>query len=91
MNIKEEHKVSKTSNYPAQKLLTELELLAHIERHYAGNPATRIYVAPRCYIIPDFFEYALKGMLKSFEEKEEFETCVRVHNLIQSIRRKRTP
>jgi hypothetical protein len=66
--------------------LSEIELLAHLERHYAGNPAARIYVAPRCYIIPDFFEFALHGMLKSFEEKEEYEVCARVYKLIQSIR-----
>jgi hypothetical protein len=91
MNIKEEHNITKTSNYPEQKLLSELELLAHLERHYSGNPASRIYVAPRCYIIPEFFEHALLGMLVSFEEKEEYEVCARVYKLIQSLRRKRVP
>ena len=88
MNIKEEHKVSKTSNYPEQKLLSELDLLEHLERHYAGNPAARIYVAPRCYIIPEFFEYALRGMLQSFESREEYEVCARVLNLIRTIERR---
>jgi len=89
MNIREELKVTKTSNYPEQKVLSEFELLVHLERHYAGNPAARIYVAPRCYIIPGFFEFALQGMLVSFEEREEYEMCARVYKLIQSIREKR--
>jgi len=89
MNTKEEHKQVKTSNYPAQKILGEVELLEHIEMHYSGNPAARIYVAPRCYIIPDFFEFALVGMLKSFEEREEYETCARIYKLLQSIQEKR--
>jgi hypothetical protein len=79
--------VVKTSNYPQQKLLSELELLHHLERHYAGNPATRIYVAPRCYIKPDFFQYALTGMLQSFEEQEEYEVCSRIFKLLQSIQK----
>jgi hypothetical protein len=85
MNIKEEHKVVKTSNYPEQRLLSELELLAHLERHYAGNPAARIYVAPKCYIISEFFEHALFGMLASFEDREEYEACARIMKLLKII------
>ena len=91
MNIKESLKVKKTSNYPEQKVLSEAELLAHLERHYSGNPAARIYVAPRCYIIPAYFEYALQGMLKSFVDKEEYELCSRVYALIQCIQERRLP
>jgi hypothetical protein len=80
--------VKKTSNYPAQRLLSELELLAHLERHYAGKPAARIYVAPRCYIVPEFFEFALYGMLASFEEREEYEACARVWILLKYIERR---
>lgn len=79
----------KTSNYPEQKLLSEMELLQRLERHYNGNPAARIYVAPRCYIIPAFFEYALHGMLMSFEEREAYEVCARVWNLLQRIEKER--
>ena len=91
MNIKEEFKIEKTSNYPAQKVLSELELLAHFERHYAGNPAARIYVAPRCYIRPEFYPQALTGMLESFSQREEYETCTRIYNLIQSVKEKHKP
>jgi hypothetical protein len=87
MRTQEKYNVVKTSNYPEQKLLSELELLHHLERHYSGNPATRIYVAPRCYIKPEFFEFALIGMLKSFEEREEYEICSRIFKLLQSIRK----
>jgi len=90
MHIREERKV-KTSNYPDQKVLSEMELFTHLERHYSGNPASRIYVAPRCYIIPEFFEYALRGMLASFEDKEEYEVCARVYKLIQFIEERRSP
>ena len=85
MHIQQKYNILKTSNYPEQKLLSEQELLQHLERHYAGNPASRIYVAPRCYIIPEFFQFALTGMLKSFEEKEEYEICSRILKLLQSI------
>lgn len=87
MHTQQKYSISKTSNYPEQKLLSEMELLLHLERHYAGNPAARIYVAPRCYIIPEFFQYALNGMLLSFEEQEEYETCSRILKLLQSIRK----
>ena len=87
MRIREKYKVVKTSNYPEQKLLSELELLHHLERHYAGNRAARIYVAPRCYIKPEFFEYALMGMLRSFEAQEEYEICSRVLKLLKLERK----
>jgi hypothetical protein len=85
MHIQQNYKVTKTSNYPAQKLLTELELLQHLERHYAGNPAARIYVAPHCYIKPEFYSYALRGMLASFEGREEYEICARIVTLLKSL------
>ena len=75
--------VINTSNYPEQKLLSELELLDHLERHYGGSPVARIYVAPRCYIIPDFYQPALRGMLVSLEEQEEYEACARILKLLQ--------
>jgi len=87
MRTQEKYNVVKTSNYPEQKLLSEVELLHHLERHYSGNRAARIYVAPRCYIKQEFFEFALKGMLKSFEDREEYEMCSRVFKLLQSIRK----
>ena len=64
----QKYSVVETSNYPEQRLLSELELLHHLERHYAESSVARIYLAPRCYIIPEFFQYALNGMLLSFEE-----------------------
>jgi hypothetical protein len=79
--------VKKTSNYPAQRLLSEVELLAHLERHFGGKPAARIYVAPQCYIVPEFFEFALYGMLASFEQREEYEACARVLKLLKHIER----
>jgi hypothetical protein len=82
MHIQLRYNVVKTSNYPEQKLLTELELLEHLERHYNGNPAIRIYLAPRCYIIPEFYQHALRGMLVSFEEQEEYEACARIVKLL---------
>jgi hypothetical protein len=87
MHTREKYNVVKTSNYPEQRLLSELELLHHLERHYAGNPATRIYVAPRCYIKPEFFQFALTGMLQSFEEQEEYEICSRIFKLLQFIQK----
>ncbi|MFZ2906517.1 MAG: hypothetical protein WAZ98_09975 [Cyclobacteriaceae bacterium] len=72
----------KTSNYPEQKLLTELELLERLESHYNGRPAARIYLAPRCFIIPEFYQHALQGMLVSLEEKEEYEACARILKLL---------
>jgi hypothetical protein len=82
MHIQQKYKVTKTSNYPEQKLLSEFELLHHLERHYSGNPAARIYVAPRCYIKPEFYQFALRGMLASFEEREEYEICSRILKLL---------
>ena len=82
MHIPQKYSVTKTSNFPEQKLLSELDLLEHLERHYAGNPAARIYVAPNCYIKPDFYQYALRGMLVSLEQQEEYEACARVVKLL---------
>lgn len=87
MNTSEKYSVVKTSNYPEQKLLSELELLDHLERHFTGNPAARIYVAPRCYIIPAFYEHALRGMLASVEEQEEYEACGRIMKLLAMIKK----
>jgi hypothetical protein len=82
MRIQQKYSVTKTSNFPEQKLLSELELLGHLERHYTGNPAARIYVAPHCYIKPDFYQYALRGMLISLEQQEEYEACARIIKLL---------
>lgn len=84
----QQQEVKKTSNYPAQQLLSESELLGHLEHHYEGKPAARIYVAPHCYILPEFFEFALYGMLASFESREEFEECARVLRLLKKIERR---
>jgi hypothetical protein len=75
-------KLTKTSNYPEQRLLSELDLLERLERHFNGNPAARIYVAPRCYIIPEFYNHALLGMLKSFKETESYEACACIVKII---------
>lgn len=88
MHTLQKYNVSKASNYPEQKLLSELELLNHLERHYSETPATRIYVAPRCYIIPDFFKHALSGMLISLEEQDEYEACGRIVKLLHIIKYK---
>ena len=82
MHIQPRCNVVKTSNYPEQRLLTELELLDHLEEHYNGKPAARIYLAPRCYIIPEFYQHALRGMLVSLGEKEEYEACARIVTLL---------
>lgn len=83
MHTPQKCSVTKTSNFPEQKLLSELELLEHLERHYAGNPAARIYVAPHCYIKPDFYQSALRGMLISLEKQEKFEACARIVKLLK--------
>ncbi|MBL7842093.1 MAG: hypothetical protein JNJ75_18245 [Cyclobacteriaceae bacterium] len=85
MHIQEKLKVRKTSNFPEQRFLSELELLNLIEQHYNGRPAARIYVAPMCYILPEFYEQALQGMLGSFEAREEYEACARVIKLLANI------
>jgi hypothetical protein len=85
MHTQQKLKVVKTSNFPGQKLLSEIELLDLLERHYHGRPATRIYVAPKCYITPEFYESALQGMLGSFEAQEEYEACARVIKLLANI------
>ena len=79
----------KTSNYPAQKRLSEYDLLRHLENHFSGRPASRIYLAPNCYINADFFESALRGMLKSFENCEAYEVCARVYRLLEQIEQER--
>ena len=84
MHTPQKCNVTKTSNYPEQKLLNELELLERLERHYGGNPAARIYVAPHCYIKSDFYQHALRGMLVSLEEQEAYEACARVVKLLNS-------
>jgi hypothetical protein len=83
MHTQQKYSVTKTSNFPQQKLLSELDLLEHLERHYGGNPAARIYVAPHCYIKPDFYQYALRGMLMSMEQQEKYEVCARIVKLLQ--------
>jgi len=83
MHTQQKFSVIKTSNFPEQKLLSELDLLEHLERHYNGNPAARIYVAPHCYIKPDFYQYALRGMLVSMEQREEYEVCARIKRLLK--------
>ena len=89
MTINAPHpQVNKTSNYPAQRVLSEVDLLAHLERHFVGRPAARIYVAPGWYIEPDFFECALFGMLLSFEQREEYEICARVMKLLKQFERR---
>lgn len=85
MHIQEKLKRVKTSNFPEQRFLSEAELLTLIEQHYNGRPAARIYVAPMCYILPEFYEQALQGMLGSFEAKEEYEACARVIKLLANI------
>ena len=82
MHIPKKCSVRKTSNFPEERLLSELDLLEHLERHYGGSPATRIYVAPHCYIKPDFYQYALRGMLVSMEQREEYEVCARIVKLL---------
>ena len=89
MYTQKNYNAIKTSNYPEQKFLSEFELLCHLERHYSGNRAARIYVAPHCYIKPEFFHFALLGMLKSFELQEEFELCSRALKLLKNIEKEK--
>jgi len=89
MNTSEKVNVRKTSNYPEQRPLSELELLAHVERHFYERPATRIYVAPQRYIEPAFFELALHGMRASFESREEYEASARVKKLLEVLEGRR--
>lgn len=65
-------------NFPEQKLLMETEILEYIEAHYSGLPAQRIYLGQGFYIEEEFYGEALRGMLKSFEHKEEYEVCNRI-------------
>jgi hypothetical protein len=69
-------------NYPAQKPLSETEILEYIEAHYAGLHAQRIYLGQGYYIEEDFYIEALRGMIKSFEKREEYEVCNRIARLL---------
>ena len=69
-------------NFPEQKLLNETEILEYIEAHFAGLPAQRIYLGQGFYIESEFYIEALRGMLKSFEKKEEYEVCNRIARLL---------
>ncbi len=67
---------------PEQKELSESEIFEFIEAHFSGLPATRIYLGQGFYIEQEFYSEALKGMLKSFEKKEEYEVCNRIARLL---------
>lgn len=69
-------------NFPEQKLLSESEIFEFIEAHFSGLPATRIYLGQGFYIEDTFYTEALRGMLKSFEKKEEYEVCNRIARLL---------
>jgi hypothetical protein len=69
-------------NFPEQKPLSETEILEYIEAHFAGLPAQRIYLGQGFYIEEEFYAEALRGMLKSFEKKEEYEVCNRIARLL---------
>jgi hypothetical protein len=69
-------------NYSEQKALSEAEILEYIEAHFSGLTAQRIYLGPGFYIEEEFYIEALKGMLKSFEKKEEYEVCNRIARLL---------
>lgn len=69
-------------NFPEQKELSETEIFEFIEAHFSGLPATRIYLGQGFYIEEEFYPEALKGMLKSFEKKEEYEVCNRIARLL---------
>lgn len=69
-------------NFPEQKLLSETEILEYIEAHFSGLFAQRIYLGQGFYIEDEFYKEALRGMLKSFEKREEFEVCNRIARLL---------
>jgi len=69
-------------NFPEQKLLSETEILEYIEAHFSGLPARRIYLGQGFYIENEFYDEALRGMLQSFEKKEEYEVCNRIARLL---------
>ncbi len=69
-------------NYPEQKPLSETEILEYIEAHFSGLPAGRIYLGQGYYIEEDFYIEALRGMIKSFEKREEYEVCNRIARLL---------
>lgn len=69
-------------NFPEQKELKETEIFEFIEAHFSGLPAKRIYLGQGYYIEDEFYGEALRGMLKSFEKKEEYEVCNRIARLL---------
>jgi hypothetical protein len=69
-------------NFPDQKQLSENEIFEFIEAHFSGLPATRIYLGQGFYIEEAFYIEALRGMLQSFEKKEEYEVCNRIARLL---------
>ncbi len=69
-------------NFPEQKELSETEILEYIEACFSGLPAQRIYLGQGFYIEAEFYSEALRGMLKSFEKKEEYEVCNRIARLL---------
>lgn len=69
-------------NFPEQKPLSETEILEYLEAHFGGLPAKRIYLGQGYYIEHDFFIEALRGMIKSFEKREEYEVCNRIARLL---------
>jgi hypothetical protein len=69
-------------NFSEQRALSEAEILEYIEAHFSGLTAERIYLGPGFYIEKEFYVEALKGMLKSFERKEEYELCNRIARLL---------
>jgi hypothetical protein len=72
-------------NFAEQKPLNETEILEYLEAHFNGLPAQRIYLGPGCYIEETFFAEALRGMLKSYEKKEEYEVCKRIARTLFKI------
>ena len=69
-------------NYPEQKELSETEILEYIEAHFSGLPAKRIYLGQGYYIENDFYMESLRGIIKSFEKREEYEVCNRIARLL---------
>jgi hypothetical protein len=69
-------------NFPEQRELSETEILEYIEASLSGLPAQRIYLGQGFYIEDEFYCEALRGMLKSFEKKEEYEVCNRIARLL---------
>jgi hypothetical protein len=72
-------------NFPEQKQLSETEILEYIETHFLGLFGQRIYLGEGFYIEHGFYHEALRGMLRSFEKKEEYEVCNRIARLLFKI------